>query len=86
MASSVFTGLDPYLPFPTSEPVIPYEQWKNQALNHLMRKEFSISRLPLTKVPDPDADEPSAEVQQAHCYSDAEKNLDIYLSLGVEGQ
>ncbi len=83
-----FSNLDPFLPFP-GEPTIPYQQWKTTAMAFIRQKQFHISRLPPRGLPAPPADDDAQPAQQAppgNVYSDAEKNLDLYLALGTEGQ
>ncbi len=55
----------------------------------IRQKQFRISRLPSRCIPAPAADDDAQLVQQAppgNVYSDAEKNLDLYLALGMEVQ
>ena len=73
-----------FLPFP-GEPPIPWAQWKTTFKAFVKAKDINLTRQRdnglrgLT-------DAQRAAVQQTPAYSDEEKNLNLYLYLGAEGQ
>ena len=74
-------GLPPsFLPSPGCPP-IPWIQWKISFMAFQRKRGIHLTRLQNRHIADGED-----AAQQPAAYSDAEKNLDLYLSLGPEGQ
>ena len=78
---AAFSRIEPFLQFP-GEPTIPYDQWKSSVQAAILQKEFHVQRLPPKEI----LDAAGERAQQAHAYSDEEKNVDVFVVLGIEGQ
>ena len=78
---AALSNIEPFLPFP-GEPTTSYELWKTSVQAAILQKGFHIQRLPPKDI----ISAAGVRAQQAHDYSDYEKNIDVFMVLGLEGQ
>ena len=84
MAASFFVNTVPFLD-QAGDPPVPYQQWKRSIENAMACKEFHLQRLQ-SNAGTASTGAGGSAAQQAAPYTDEEKNRDVFMHLGVEGQ